>query len=487
MRIKLIPEDFRVRELLEFREVPDGAHYVHELHKEKLSTQEALASLAQHAQIDRAAIAYAGLKDRQAVTDQFISIEGSAVDLRLPGLRVRPVGRTDEPVKSRQSRGNAFTVVVRDLQPAEAAQVRRALPSLQTTGFPNYFDDQRFGCLRHGQGFAMREVLRGDYEAALAQLVATPSPRAISGDVKLKQALERHWGDWQTCLRIVRGPIYEPLFRHLCEHPDDFRGALGFLPVRQRVIHSFAYQSLLWNRAVSRLLHGGVPSAQRLRISTIAGDLLAWKYLAPEREQKLAAMETPLYGPEGAGGSEPFRRAMEAVLERAGHTREAFLDHQVPGMVWREEPRTVLIKPADLEEARIAPDELHAGRVKVTLSFALPRGAYATMLLKRLFAPPFHAGAGRQKAGAERRGSRPGWREAGEERARPPHRPREGFRGPRPGRPGPARLRPARQEGSWPRHGRAEREPAGPRRFGRGAASERRATPWQSIEEEYEG
>jgi tRNA(Glu) U13 pseudouridine synthase TruD len=33
---------------------------------------------------------------------------------------------------------------------------------------PNYFDDQRFGCLRHGQGFPMRSVLLGDHERALA-------------------------------------------------------------------------------------------------------------------------------------------------------------------------------------------------------------------------------------------------------------------------------------------------------------------------------
>src|SRR5262249_26778064 len=160
----------------------------------------------------------------------------------------------------------------------------------------------------------MLQILRGDYAAALRQLVATPSPRAISGDVKLKQALERHWGDWEICGNFARGPVYAPMFAHLRAHPDDCRGALAFLPLRQRVIHSFAYQSFLWNRAVSRLLRGGVGSAQRLRITTLAGDLLAWKYLEPAREQKLLAMSTPMFGPEGAGGSPPFRRAMIAEL-----------------------------------------------------------------------------------------------------------------------------------------------------------------------------
>ncbi len=492
MRIKANPEDFRVRELLDFEDTPDGEHYVHLLHKEKLSTQEALTVLVQKERLDRQAIAYAGLKDRQGITDQYVSIKGRSLDVRLPGMRLTPIGRSAEPITSKMSQGNAFSIVVRDLRPVEAAQLRRNLPSLQRTGFPNYFDDQRFGCLRHGQGFVMRQILRGDYEAALAQLVAVPSQRAISGDVKLKRALELHWGDWETCASIARGPVYEPLFLHLRDHCDDFRGALEFLPLRQRVIHSFAYQSYLWNRAVSRLLRGGVLSAHRLRISTLAGDVMAWKYLEPEREEKLLQMQTPLYGPEGQGGSPPFANAMARELEEAGIRREDFAANKVPGMVWREEERPVLIKPRDLQDARIEPDEQADGKVKVTLSFALPRGAYATMLLKRLFAPPFYArgsdgnfregrfrgerGDSPQAHGARRYPSRPGDRDrrpVGDRRDRedhPRYRPEGGYQG----RPGPRHDdRGERQQGGYhgrpgPRHDdRGERPYGRPQRGGR--------------------
>lgn len=390
MRLKTLPADFRVRELLEWPEVPTGHFVVHVLEKEKLSTPEALTILVRDAGVDRRAIAYAGLKDRQAVTTQYLTIERRAVEFSLPNLKLRPVGTTDQAITSRMSRGNAFTIVVRDLLPAQAVQVRRSLPALVTTGFPNYFDDQRFGCLRHGQGFPMRSVLAGDFERALQQLVAEPSPVAITGDVKLKQALQAHWGDWATCARIARGPAYQPLFQHLLEHPTDFRSALEHVPLRLRVIQAFAYQSFLWNRAVSRLLWGGVQAGQRLRLHTLMGDLLAWKYLAPEKEQKLQAMRTPLFGIDGDGGSEPFRRAMLAELQAAGLTRADFVDHEVPGMVWREEARDVLCKPRDVAEVQIEPDALHPGRVCATLSFALPRGAYATMLVKRLFAPSWY-------------------------------------------------------------------------------------------------
>lgn len=391
VRLKAIPEDFRVRELLEWDDVPQGEFVVHRLHKVKLSTTEALTMIARECDVDRSAMAYAGLKDRQAVTDQFVTIPRRAVELQMPNLRLQPVGTTDRPITSRQSRGNAFVVVVRDLPATQAALLRRNMPSLAKTGFPNYFDDQRFGSVRHGQGFPMRSVLLGDFERALQQLIAEPSPVAITGDVKLKRTLQLRWGDWEACARIARGPAYGRLFEHLQAQPDDFRGALEDVPLRQRVIHAFAYQSLLWNRAISRLLRGGVLSAQRLRITTIAGDLLAWKYLAPEREQKLLAMRTPLYGPEGDGGSEPFRRAMVAELEDAGLSREDFLRNEVPGMVWKEEPRDALVKPANIGEVRVEPDDQHPGRVAATLQFELPRGSYATMMIKRLFASSWYS------------------------------------------------------------------------------------------------
>lgn len=386
MRIKSEPQDFRVRELLDFEPAPQGEFHVHLLKKEKLSTHEALSAIVQEANVDRAAIAYAGMKDRQAVTEQYISIAGRPVELKLAQLTLTPIGRTAQPIHSRMSRGNEFTIVVRDLLPVEATRVRRDLPSVLRTGFPNYFDDQRFGCLRHGQGFVMLHVLHGEYERALHDLIASPSQVAITGDVKLKRALSHNWGDWETCQRVARGPVYRPVFEHLIAHPGDFRGALVTLPTRTKLIHSYAYQSFLWNRAVSRMLKPVIPVVQRLKIDTLAGWLMAWRYLDREIEDKLAVMATPLYAPDGEAGGEPFRRGMVAEMENAGIRREDFLQHELPGMVWKSEQRPVLIKPEGMALEAMAPDEQNEGRVKVRLRFSLPRGCYATMLLKRVFA-----------------------------------------------------------------------------------------------------
>jgi tRNA pseudouridine13 synthase len=408
MKLKQLPEDFKVSEVFHFERANDGPHFVHVLRKQKVDTATALSTIARHAQVGREDIAFAGLKDRQAETEQWISIRGRRCDWDGEGISVRFVGRSRTPVTSKASLGNRFAIVVRDLLPTEVVAARRQLASLLRCGCPNYFDDQRFGCLRHGQGFVLRAVLAGRYEEALHRMIARPSRFAITGDVKLKQALARHWGDWATCRRVARGPWYQRLFEHLQRRPDDFRGALPLLPERMRLIHAFAYQSYLWNRAVTGLLLRLLPRREQLWLSNASGRVLAWRYLTPELQAELEGLRTPLYGPHGERGTPSFAALAQSVLRDEGFDEAAFDEHRVPGMALRGEPRALIVRPQELTVGNPAEDERNEGRLKLSLTFALPRGAYATLLLKRLFvAPPRRGGAPRDVSRSRSKRSAP--------------------------------------------------------------------------------
>ena len=108
MKLKQSPADFRVFEELEFQRDPEGKYTIHSLTKEKLDTLEALERVARTAQVPRASIAYAGLKDRQAITQQHISLEKKRVRIDDRDLKVRFLGRSAEKITSKQSTGNRF-------------------------------------------------------------------------------------------------------------------------------------------------------------------------------------------------------------------------------------------------------------------------------------------------------------------------------------------------------------------------------------------
>ena len=155
MRLKQRPADFKVTELLrDGLLVPRAEHRVYRVTKRKLTSLEAAQELAAELDLPAAGeISMAGLKDRQGVTIQYMSVpKGKPLKLRREGLTVEDVGCIDHPLDSEDSEGNSFEIVVRDLGPPELDRARRSLDPVREHGLPNYFDEQRFGNLRHGQG-----------------------------------------------------------------------------------------------------------------------------------------------------------------------------------------------------------------------------------------------------------------------------------------------------------------------------------------------
>ena len=61
-----VPEDFIVKEVAEYPLTPDGKHYLYLLVKRNLTTKE-LARIF--------GFSYAGIKDKLALTSQFVSFE----------------------------------------------------------------------------------------------------------------------------------------------------------------------------------------------------------------------------------------------------------------------------------------------------------------------------------------------------------------------------------------------------------------------------
>ena len=118
------------------------------------------------------------------------------------------------------------------------------------------------------------------------------------------------------------------------------------------------------------------------------GRLVAWRYVKPEKLAALEALDTPLFAPDGTGGAPSFRAATQSVLEDEELRPEAFRRHRVPGMILREEPRAMVVHPTELRVGEVERDEINRGRLKLVCTFTLPRGAYATMLIKRLFHEP---------------------------------------------------------------------------------------------------
>ena len=174
MKLKHSPGDFRVRELLhpEFLR-RTGKNRVYLVTKRKLTSLEAAALLAEACRVEAKDVSLAGLKDRQGVTSQHMSVRGGrSVQIERPEFSVRSVGFASEALRAEHSLGNGFRIRVRDLERTEVEHLHGQVPAVSRLGLPNYFDEQRFGNLRHGQGWIAKELMLGRSEQALRALLA---------------------------------------------------------------------------------------------------------------------------------------------------------------------------------------------------------------------------------------------------------------------------------------------------------------------------
>ena len=158
---KASPEDFKVDELLAFELSGEGEHLFLRIEKRGLNTEELVRSLAKCLRKPVKSISYAGLKDRQALTTQWLSVHCPGEEIVDAGLmegngwRVIEHGRHLKKLKKGGLSGNRFTLILRDM--ANTTGVEERLGLIQTGGVPNYFGAQRFG--HHGQNIVKAEAL----------------------------------------------------------------------------------------------------------------------------------------------------------------------------------------------------------------------------------------------------------------------------------------------------------------------------------------
>jgi tRNA pseudouridine13 synthase len=389
MKLKQRVEDFRVRELLmeEPRKERDEFR-VYRVTKRKLTSVEAAAELAREAGAVPADVSMAGLKDRQGVTIQHMALErGPVVSIKRPDLRIETVGWWPEALTPAHSEGNAFEIVVRALDQETLDTIRGGLGTLREEGLINYFDDQRFGNLRHGQGWVVLDLIRGDHEKALKRMLASLSRHDGQRHSGFKAELRRRWGDWQACRDAAgRFGAHHSVFEHLKRNPDDFAGAFGHVATRVRLIHLYAFQSHLWNRAVAELVRARTGPRERIVVRSLEGALVFPVAGAGPSDPK-ATFRLP-----GVGLADVTDATQRELLEEALAVERlvpADLEVRgVPGFAFKGEDRPLVVRPAHLRIRPAEPDPLNRGMRLVRIRFELPRGSYATLLVRRLAARP---------------------------------------------------------------------------------------------------
>lgn len=159
--IRSEPADFFVDEVCDIALSGSGEHLWCHVEKTRLTTQDAVQALSRATGVHPRQIGFAGMKDRVAVTRQWLSLAWPIAQplpqlADIDGVTVLSMQRHDRKLKRGAHRANRFTLRLRDLT-ADRQTIEPDLVRIRDIGVPNYFGAQRFG--RDGRNLALSRAL----------------------------------------------------------------------------------------------------------------------------------------------------------------------------------------------------------------------------------------------------------------------------------------------------------------------------------------
>jgi tRNA pseudouridine13 synthase len=326
-----LPEDFQVDEIPLYAASGEGEHLYVRVQKRELNTRDAVRLIAAAAGVPEPEIGTAGMKDKHAVTTQWMSLPARRArpvsEWVLPeGLRITESSRHGNKLRTGHLAGNRFRIRIVGVGPEALENAGRVLARLREHGLPNYFGAQRFG--RGGSNL----------ERALAWLGAESRgerPRVPGFERKLYASVVQS----EVFNRYVTSRIAEGLGRPLIGEVVRLNGTGSLF-----VVEDEAREAPRW---ATRDIHP-------------TGPMIGPKAKAARGrplELERAAADGLGLGPE----------VLSALARFADGTRRDVL-------VW-------------LDDVVVEPDAEGPGALWVT--FSLPSGSYATELIRELTREPF--------------------------------------------------------------------------------------------------
>jgi len=386
--LRTVPEDFIVDEIpLPKKGGTTGPYLICKLTKKNWELQHAIKEIAKQLGISHRRIGWAGTKDRNAVTRQMISIYKVSADqvsqIRLKDITLEPVGQVNEALSLGDLMGNRFTIIIRDAAPDELEERVRTTNETVSQGIPNYFGLQRFGATRPVTHLVGESILRGNFE----QAVVTYIGKVFSGEPDQVRAVRTAFFETRNIPAALHDlppqmSFERAMLHYLHTHPDDYSGALLELPPKLLSMFVSAFQSFLFNSALSQRFDDG-----RTLTEPITGDRLIFANGRTDRVTAANSNAVSLHIRRGRcsialfmPGRDPVEPKSEgelaimALLEKYAVTAEDFRQasvfvHTKFDGAWR---------PIALKSNI----EFFVDKNDVRLEFSLPPGHYATTVCR---------------------------------------------------------------------------------------------------------
>ncbi|MCK4589816.1 MAG: tRNA pseudouridine(13) synthase TruD [Nanoarchaeota archaeon] len=319
-QIKQIYEDFQVEEIPK-HELTSGPYLYFWLEKQGLNTSEAIRLLAKALNISFKKFGYAGNKDKRAITKQVCSVYNAKKE-KLEKIKLNNIKiKIIGPGHKPISLGDLKgNKFIITIRNLTQKQIKKIQPIKKIL---NLFDEQRFSTDNIEIG---KSIVKGNFKQAVKLLLKN---------------------------NLVKNKIK----KHLQNKPHDYVNAVKLVEKKLLMLFIHAYQSYIWNESV--------------------------KKITPKPKS------VPIVG----FGTEVKNKIIKQILKKENVTPRDFIIKQIPEISAEGIDRNVYAQVKNFKILRSKASGMPEGnppsikeksKDKITISFQLPKGSYATRVIKTL-------------------------------------------------------------------------------------------------------
>ncbi|MBI5680961.1 MAG: tRNA pseudouridine(13) synthase TruD [Methanobacterium sp.] len=399
-KIRTKYEDFYVEEIPESTPSGEGPNTWFFIEKIGRDTLDVVLDVAQELHIDRKRMGFAGMKDKRAVTRQWLCVANLEVEQiqeledKLYKVKILKIMQNQKKLRIGQLIGNKFRLLIRDTENPEADVeiANEILAELSQKGVPNYFGWQRFGKARSNTHIVGKKLLENDLGKVVDAYIGNPydeepehikEVRQMYDDGKLEESLES-MPKGMRYEKMMLKTLLKEMKKKKIESKEEldeksYIRAIESLPKPLKRMFVHAYQSYLFNKAVSERSKLGIDKYVEGDIIADNDEHLVHEF-GDEIDERIKNFEVhptaPLFGSKVPLAGGKLGEMEQKILDDEGVTLEEFKVPKMPRLGSHGLRRAMRFKIWDVSAK--ATDE------GVLVEFSIPKGCYATAVLREI-------------------------------------------------------------------------------------------------------
>ena len=395
-KIRQSNEDFFVDEVPLQLPSGEGSNTWIHIEKNGRTTLDVVLDIARALHLSRKRTGFAGMKDRSAITRQWLCISNITpeelpdFDEILHNVKILEIKQNQKKLRMGQLKGNKFKINIKNTNnPSEDKEnAEKVLESLKITGVPNYYGYQRFGEVRSTTHLVGKCLVEGDIKKAVDTYIGNPNEeehnipyesRKLYDEGKLEEA----YNLMPKSMRYEKSMIRELMIsqdKHGKLTEKDYIKSIESLPKPLKRMFVNAYESFLFNKIVNERAKIGINRYYE-------GDIIIdkedhWVHeinentIQEDLDNFILNPTAPLLGSKVPLAEGKQGLIEQKVIEEENIQKEAFECPKTPKLGSNGVRRSLRFKIEDTNVEKIDDG--------ISVEFFIPKGCYATSVLREI-------------------------------------------------------------------------------------------------------